>query len=239
MRDWLADGQPEVAVAVAAEQTTGHGREGRSWVAPAGRALLLSIGFRPAGLAAGHAWRLGAIVSQAMIDAAEEAAGLRDGSLWLKWPNDIVVVADGRLDKVAGVLGETTVHGVEVATAVIGVGVNGDWAAADFPPELAGSMTSLREASGGRPIDHDALLEAFLARLEPRYEALRLGRFDSAGWSTRQVTTGSEVEVAVGAEVLTGRAVGVDPQSGALRVESPDGRIREVGSGEVTRCRVL
>ncbi|MFI5255494.1 MAG: biotin--[acetyl-CoA-carboxylase] ligase, partial [Candidatus Limnocylindrales bacterium] len=91
VRDWLADGQPEVLVAVAAEQTAGRGRDGRSWVAPAGRALLLSVGFRPAGLAAGHAWRLGAIVSQAMIDAAEEAAGLRDGSLWLKWPNDIVV----------------------------------------------------------------------------------------------------------------------------------------------------
>ena len=36
-------------------------------------------------------------------------------------------------------------------------------------------MTSLREVAGGRPIDRDALLEAFLGRLEARIEALRGG----------------------------------------------------------------
>ncbi len=44
-------------------------------------------------------------------------------------------------------------------------------------------MTSLREASGGRPIDRDALLAAFLGRLEARIEALRAGYFDVATWA--------------------------------------------------------
>ena len=44
-------------------------------------------------------------------------------------------------------------------------------------------MTSLREASGGRPIDLDALLAAFLARLEARLDALRAGYFDLATWA--------------------------------------------------------
>ena len=34
-------------------------------------------------------------------------------------------------------------------------------------------MNSLRELAGKRPIDNDELLDAFLDRLEPRYEALR------------------------------------------------------------------
>jgi BirA family biotin operon repressor/biotin-[acetyl-CoA-carboxylase] ligase len=241
VRDWLDAGVPEVAVAVAHDQTAGRGRRGRSWYAPAGRALLLSAGFRPDALMAGHAWRLGAIVGQAMLDAAEAVAGLRDGSLWLKWPNDLVAVdADGRLRKVAGVLGETAFDDAGgVATAAVGIGINGDWAAADFPPTLVGSMTSLLELSGGRPIDHEALLDAFLARLEPRYEALLTGRFDVGGWSARQVCTGRTVEVAIGDELLEGRAIGVGPESGALRLESWDGITREIGSGEVIRCRVV
>jgi BirA family biotin operon repressor/biotin-[acetyl-CoA-carboxylase] ligase len=241
VRDWLAAGVPEVAVAVADEQTAGRGRQGRSWQAPPGGALLVSVGFRPADLLARYAWRLGAIVGQAMLDAGEETAGLRDRSLWLKWPNDIVALdSDGGLRKVAGVLGETMLgDDGGVASAVIGIGVDGDWAAADFPPELAAAMTSLRELAGGRPIDHEALLGAFLDRLEPRYEGLLRGHFDVGGWSSRQVCTGREVEVDVGGDVLRGRAAGVAPESGALRIETADGLSREVDAGEVVRCRVV
>ena len=94
VRGWLATGTPEVCVAVADEQSAGRGREGRSWLAPAGRALLLSLGFRPNWLAPEQAWRLAAVASLAMADAAEEVAGLRDGTVRLKWPNDLVVVPD-------------------------------------------------------------------------------------------------------------------------------------------------
>ena len=41
VRGWLADGTPEVCLAVADEQTAGRGREGRTWQAPPGGALLL------------------------------------------------------------------------------------------------------------------------------------------------------------------------------------------------------
>lgn len=239
VRAWLDAGTPEVAVATAEEQVAGRGRHGREWLAPPGAALLLSCGFRPPDLPLARAWQLAATAALAMLDAAEDAAGLRDGTLWLKWPNDIVLEADdGRLLKVAGVLGETTTRGDRVATAVVGLGLNADWPASTFPPGLVGTMSSLREASGGRPIDREALLAGFLDRLEPRYELLTAGRFDAGGWSVRQRTTGHAVEVLLGETVLRGEAVGVDPVSGALLVES-DGLERAVDSGEVTRCRVI
>ena len=100
-------------------------------------------------------------------------------------------------------------------------------------------MTSLREVALGRPIDRDALLEGFLARLEPRYVALREGRFDVGGWSVRQLTTGRQVEVEVAEERLVGTAVGVDPESGALRLDDPGTGGREIDSGDVVRCRVV
>jgi BirA family biotin operon repressor/biotin-[acetyl-CoA-carboxylase] ligase len=265
--DWLERGTPEVAVAVADEQTRGRGRQGREWHAPRGAALLLSLGFRPSALSLGHAWRLGATVALAMLDAAvqildaaertpdragavlDSAEAARDPAggrtdtaaarLWLKWPNDLVAEgADGSIRKLAGVLGETVAADDRVERAVVGIGLNADWAAADFPAELASSMTSLRELAGGRPVDRDALLHRFLERLEPAYDELRAGRFDADAWAVRQVTTGRRVQVDVGDARLEGTARGVEAESGSLLVES-GGRVRAIDSGEVVRCRVV
>jgi BirA family biotin operon repressor/biotin-[acetyl-CoA-carboxylase] ligase len=241
VRNWLSDGTPEVCLAVADEQTAGRGRSGRTWVAPPGAALLMSLGFRPGYLAFDRMWRLTAIVALAMADAAEAVAGLPDGKLRLKWPNDIVVEAAGGLRKVAGILGETAGLGTAERVAIVGIGTNADWPRDQFPADLAESMSSLREVSGGRPIEATELLETFLLRLESRALALRDGQFDVAGWHHRQVTTGRMVELLLpeGSTELV-RAVGVDGASGALLVEDPavPGVEREVVVGEVAHVRL-
>lgn len=239
VREWLDAGTEEVAIAVADYQTAGRGRQGRDWVAPPGAGLLLSVGFTPEYLAPKHGWRLAATVSLAMRDAAEEQAGLKDGTIWLKWPNDLVADGpDAGLIKVGGVLGESVTNGTRVKSAVIGIGINTNWAAANFPWALSRSMTSLRELAGRRPIDNEALLDAFVARLEPRYEALKQGTFDAAGWSATQRTTGRRVVVDLGDATLSGTATGVDPESGALMLRGDAGPGIQVDSGEVVRCRV-
>ena len=242
VRGWLAEGTPEVCLAVADEQTAGRGRDGRSWTAPAGAALLLSLGFRPTWLEADRVWRLAATVSLAMAEAAEEVAGLPDGAITLKWPNDLYAPTAGNVPrKVAGVLGETDGLGSPDQRAVIGIGVNADWASEAFPPELVGAMTSLREASRGRPIDPAMLLDAFVSRLDPRITALQGGYFDVADWTERQLTTGHEVELE-GPDGVRGsyRALGVDASSGGLVVEdrsAPSGE-RILHVGEVRRVRL-
>jgi BirA family biotin operon repressor/biotin-[acetyl-CoA-carboxylase] ligase len=252
VRGWLDQGSPEVCLAVADEQTEGRGRSGRTWVAPPGRALLLSLGFRPTWLAPGHAWRLAATVSLAMADAAEAAAGLRDRAIGLKWPNDLVIEdalpdlpggesAHGRVRKLGGVLGESDGLGTAAPRVVVGIGLNADWPADGFPVDLAPSMTSLRVASNGRPIDPNELLDGFVSLLEARVEALRAGRFDVGDWAARQVTTGRQVRLEGHAHVAEEcRAVGVDPATGALLVadpQAPRGE-RAVHAGEVTRIRI-
>jgi BirA family transcriptional regulator, biotin operon repressor / biotin---[acetyl-CoA-carboxylase] ligase len=263
VRAWLAGGAPEVCLATADFQTAGRGRAGRTWDAPSGAALLLSLGFRPTYLSPDRAWRLPATVSLAMADAAEEAAGLPEGSIRLKWPNDLVVetagpraVLIGELDaaaaaarlaapielrKLGGVLAESDGLGTADPRLVVGIGINADWAPADFPDDLAGSMTSLREASGGRPIDREALLDAFTSRLEPRVLALRDGWFDVAGWLERSATTGRDVElVHPDGRAERVRAVGLDPIGGAFLVAdalAPGGE-RPVLSAEVVRVRL-
>ena len=50
-------------------------------------------------------------------------AGLKDGTIWLKWPNDLVADAENdSLRKVGGVLGESVTEGTRVrgGTTIIG-----------------------------------------------------------------------------------------------------------------------
>jgi BirA family biotin operon repressor/biotin-[acetyl-CoA-carboxylase] ligase len=246
-----------VFLAVADEQTAGRGRAGRTWVAPPGAALLLSLGFRPVWLAPERVWQLAACASLAMADAAEEVAALPDGAIRLKWPNDLVVEAAGSsavalddLDataaqaalsrapevlNLAGVLGETEGLGTDDPRAIVGIGINAGWQPADFPPEIADSMTSLFEASRGRPVDLSLLLDAFMSRLEVRIAALRAGRFDLADWNARQVTTGRDVTVEhPDGSRETVRAVGVDARSGGLVIEGE----RVVHVGDIRHVRL-
>jgi biotin-(acetyl-CoA carboxylase) ligase len=176
---------------------------------------------------------LAAIVSLAMADAAETACGLGAGTIRLKWPNDLVVEVRGGIRKIAGVLGESDGLGSADPRVVIGIGVNGDWPRAGFPADFADSMTSLREVAA-RPIDHDALLETFLARLELHVVHLREGWFDGASWSSRQVTTDRDVDL-IGADGsrTTVRASAVDTESGALIVGG-----RRVLVGEIAHVRL-
>jgi BirA family biotin operon repressor/biotin-[acetyl-CoA-carboxylase] ligase len=238
-RSWLESGTPEVCLAVAGEQTAGRGREGRSWTAPPGAGLLLSLGFRPTWLDPERTWRLAAIAALAMAEAAEGVAGLPAGAIGLKWPNDLVVAAT--LRKLGGLLGETVGLGTPDPRAIVGLGLNADWPAADFPPQLADTMTSLREIADGTAIDPGALLDGFLDRLEALTVALRVDRFDADGWAARQVTTGRTVRLegwAGGSGDLL--VTGVDPDGGGLIVDDPAsaGGRRTVLAGEIVHLRL-
>jgi BirA family biotin operon repressor/biotin-[acetyl-CoA-carboxylase] ligase len=239
---WLTEGTPEVCLAVADAQTAGRGRNGRTWMAPSGTALLASLGFRPTYLEPASQWRLAAIVSIAMAKSAEQVAQLPEGTVRLKWPNDLVVSgADGHVRKLAGVLGETHGAGTDDPTTVIGIGVNVDWDAAAFPPDLAADMTSLRDLAPGARATTNGLLETFTMRLGPLVEMVHRGDFPADAWRGRQLTNGTVVRVErPDGSSETVRAVDVDPESGALVIESLLGErpARAITVGEIRHLRL-
>lgn len=246
---WLREGTPEVCVAVADVQSAGRGRQGRSWAAPAGAGILISMGFRPTWLEVGQTWRLGAVASLVMAEAAEVAAGLRVGTLRLKWPNDLVAIdrSTGNVRKLAGMLGETDGLGTDDARAVIGIGINVVWLREAFPAELADSMTSLTDLAG-RTVDREVVLFVFLERLERALAELREGRFPAAEWSARQLTNGTIVMLeSPDGSSATVVAEAVDTETGALLVrdidgpagaEGADGPTRPVVVGEIQHLRL-
>jgi biotin-(acetyl-CoA carboxylase) ligase len=133
-RELVEGGAPHGTVVTAGEQTAGRGRQGRSWTAPPGKALLYSAVVRP--LDERHLL-LPLAAPLAVCEAAEELAPGVECAI--KWPNDVWV--DRR--KLAGVLIEAK---PQDGWAVIGVGLNLSIARDEFPPDLRDTAVSLLDA---------------------------------------------------------------------------------------------
>jgi BirA family biotin operon repressor/biotin-[acetyl-CoA-carboxylase] ligase len=167
-RELAGRGAPHGTLVTAAEQSAGRGRQGRTWSAPAGRALLCSIVIRDsppllplvAGVAVADlvdapvgAAPAGAAVAGVVDVTVPPAAG--GSAAQIKWPNDVLV--DGR--KVAGILVEAR---LQERWAVLGIGLNVALRPEDFPPELRDRAGTL----GLEPSAIEPALEALLRALE-------------------------------------------------------------------------
>src|SRR4051794_27504266 len=171
-----ADGAPHGTLVTAAEQTAGHGRQGRTWSAPAGEALLMSVVLR----------RWPELLPLASAVAVAEAIG--DDAM-IKWPNDILV-GDR---KVAGILVESR---VQEGWAVLGIGVN--VAVREFPDELRETAAWLGRAPG----DIEPLLAELLPGLDRWIAAPAADVLDA--WRARDGLRGRPVRWAAGQGTAAG-----------------------------------
>jgi BirA family biotin operon repressor/biotin-[acetyl-CoA-carboxylase] ligase len=152
----LGPDDPEGALAVADEQTEGRGRLGRSWHAPAGRAILCSVLLRPTPPM--PLWpELSLVAGDAVAAALRAETGL---AAVLSHPNDVLV--EGR--KLVGVLPEASRGRV-----VLGIGVNVNQTPDELPADAPKPPTSLR-VELGRELDRAPLLAAILLELERHYD---------------------------------------------------------------------
>lgn len=226
---WVLDqaraGAPDGLVALADHQEAGRGRRGRSWEAPPGSSLLMSVLIRP-GLASERIHLVTMAAGVALVEAIGDVAAV-DAAL--KWPND-VVVGDRKL---AGLLAEAEVSALgAVSSVVVGVGCN--VTQLEFPPGLAATATSCA-LEAGREVDREGLLLAFLDRLDLRLSTLEAVALD---YRSRLATLGRAVRVDLGHEVIEGRAIDID-RLGRLLVEQDGGARVTVAVGDVVHLRAV
>jgi len=228
---WVEAGAPDLALAVADEQTAGRGRMGRRWLTPPGTALAFSLVLRAEiGELAPAPALLTALGALAVCDALLEQYHL---ATQIKWPNDVLL----ERRKLGGILVEASWQGESLRTAILGIGVNVTRAAVPDEADVIFPATCV-EAASGRPVDRLELLHAVLRQLlEWR---LRLGSEEFLhAWEERLAFRNEWVSVSPGSgealqpEFQEGQIQGLEAD-GALRLRNRAGQAFTLHAGEVS-----
>lgn len=260
-----ASGWPHGSVVVTDDQTAGRGRMGRTWLAPTGKTLAISVLIRPGELDGAlpidaFGWLplvAGAAMTETVRDEVDRAAAARpadeaDGSggvdVTLKWPNDVLVSGF----KVCGILSELVPDQAapdqaapdraapHQSSVIIGTGLNLTLDEHDLPTLTS---TSLLLATGRRP-DPDAVLADYLERLLALVADLAAGHGDAvaSGLADRVAalcgTLGQEVRVSLpGGGELLGTAERIDRDGRLVVRDRENGEPQAVAAGDVTHLR--
>lgn len=218
-------GAVDGTILIAETQASGKGRLGRRWLSPSGVNLYTSIILRPP-IPPRDAPHLTFLSAVAVVRAISDVCGL---SARVKWPNDILL--QGR--KVAGLLNELSAETDAIHAVVLGIGLNINMAADQFPPDLRYPATSL--AIAGQQtfsrIDlacalYRQLDELYLAYLRDGFTPIRLA------WEANCDLVGQKVRVDCGKQQLTGNVTGIDAD-GALLLKAANGQIERILAGDV------
>jgi BirA family transcriptional regulator, biotin operon repressor / biotin---[acetyl-CoA-carboxylase] ligase len=213
-------GAAEGFCCLAGEQTAGRGRQGRSWSAPPGSSLLVSVLLRrPAAVAAGIPFAAGLAIVEALARTSGVAARL-------KWPNDVLV---GRR-KLAGILSEVAPGSSLAGEVAVALGIGVNLTVDAFPADA--NAVSLHTLVA-EPPDPELLLRAWSTALGSQLAALERGGVPSiaAAWRSNAIGLGEPVTVHTPSGSFEGIAIDI-ADDGALLVDS-EGEVRRVLAGDV------
>ncbi len=208
----------------ARNQTCGRGRFDRVWQSATDRGLTFSAILKPGpgSAMAGHATQAAAVaVCAALHD--------RDIAARLKWPNDVLT----RNGKIAGILATSL---PEHQALVLGIGLNVNMTASDFPVLPASKPATSMRIEKKRVFPVRDMLDSVLAHLESV-----LTRIDTEGaafvtefWTKHDALAEQRVTVqSMDGPSLSGQYRGIDSE-GALRIEDDTGAVRVFWSGDVS-----
>ncbi|HEY5909565.1 MAG TPA: biotin--[acetyl-CoA-carboxylase] ligase [Verrucomicrobiae bacterium] len=220
------DDVKEGVVVFAESQTSGRGRLGRKWVSPAGKGLWFSLLLRPE-FRPQQATQLTVASGTALRRAIEAVTGLKAE---IKWPNDVLV--GGK--KVAGILTEMNGELDRIKYVILGIGIDVNLSASDWPAELRRTATSLK-IQLGRTVSRAALAVVVLAELDEAYARVMAGEFGVLAneWEAHCATLGREVTIRTGQREIRGRAESLG-EDGALLLRTEHGHLERIVGGDVT-----
>jgi BirA family biotin operon repressor/biotin-[acetyl-CoA-carboxylase] ligase len=225
---WLMDWADIVTlhgrVCIAEYQSSGRGRQGRSWYAAGYQNLTLSMAWRiEQGVA--DLSTVSLVAGLAVCNCLEEI-GVPE--IFLKWPNDVM----SPVGKLAGILVETKFSGVGCPHVVIGIGIN-IYNASAVKGRVEQPVADLEKMVSSN-LDRTYLSARLLSGLSSE-----LGKMNQTGfsdyaqkWNERDAYMGYGVVGRIGRQKIQGEGLGVD-EFGAYRVRDEYGRTHRLISGEV------
>lgn len=220
------DGVREGVVVFAESQTKGRGRLGRKWLSPARKGLWFSVLLRP-DVRPQETTQLTVASATALRRAIFSETNLQPE---IKWPNDILI--GGK--KVAGILTEMSAELDRVRYVILGMGIDVNLDASEFPAELKKTATSLKIETN-ETISRAELATAILREWDEDYLRVCSGKFSGIAdeWEKHCTTIGKNVNVQIGDRKIRGRAEALD-DDGALLLRTEHGRLERIIGGDVT-----
>ena len=224
----IIDGNKQDLLIVSSHQTAGKGRLTRTWFSPEG-GLYFSLVLKP---------RLGPQFAPlaSLLCGVAVANGLQSlgiGHIWLKWPNDVLVIED----KIAGILNElVTINPVE-SWMILGVGINQNMSIGNFPDEISTRSTSVLDILK-KETSPESLLCAIINEIDRLIGIVETEKSYSSIlklWRKMSGTLGRRVRVEDGTQVITGIAEEL-LDDGSLIVLTDKGK-EKVTIGDVTHLR--
>lgn len=218
-------GAPEGLLVVADSQMDGRGRRGRSWEAPEGVNIYMTLLLRPSFLPE-QASMVTLVMALSTAQAIRRVSNL---PAVIKWPNDIVV--NGK--KVVGILTELTMETDYIQYLVCGVGINVNQK--KFSPVISEHATSLY-LEGGKAFRRAELIAAVMERFEENYEIFcRQGDMYGllGAYNELLVNCQKQVRILDPKGEYEGVALGIN-RKGELLVKKADGTQEAVYAGEVS-----
>ena len=220
-------GWPHLSLLVTRDQRAGRGRLDRSWTAPAGTAIAVSVVVDASPVPLPLRGWIPLAAGAAMTRAVGAQLAGHSGATELKWPNDVLV--DG--GKICGILAEAVPGTFD--TVVVGAGENTRMSRADLPVTTATSFAAI-----GAECDEDRLLADYVTGLSELLAALAGGREERVHSDIEKLcaTVGREVTVSLpDGTTLSGRATRLD-ETGRLVVEAGT-IVQAVSAGDVVHVR--
>lgn len=221
---------PHFSVIATDNQVAGRGRSGRSWQAPAGASLAISVLLKPQ-LSSANLTQLGWLPLLAGLAMSRVVKANVSGDTGVKWPNDVLVGER----KISGILSELS---QDLQGVVVGAGLNVMLSEAELPVPTATSLA----IEGSTETELDALILNYLENFSELYSAFETSGFDANLSGLRQavidtcVTLGREVRAILPAETeVLGRAVTID-DTGRLVIDV-DGKPFAVAAGDIVHMR--
>ena len=218
------EGAPEGTLAVAEFQSAGKGRLGRSWQAPEGSSVMMSILLRPT-FEPQYASMLTLVMGLSVAEAVRDT-GVK---VSIKWPNDVVVSHK----KICGILTEMGLEKGRIREVVIGDGINVNLE--EIPEELQDKATSLYLETG-KKFDRSELIGKIMEKFEKNYEkfiqtcdlSMMVEEYNDMLANRQQ-----PVRILDKMHPYEGTALGINEQ-GELLVRDREGTLQVVRSGEVS-----